>query len=294
MASKLEWRRKMIISGPRIEFREYMYSKRERYAKLAPEEEIEKEIIDEISEKERGEEPPKDSTAIYRAKSEFRRLIFSNAWAYKNNRNKRIPPLFLTLTFTDNIVDIKKANREFSKFIQRFNDFLFKSKKMQLKHVTVPQFQERGAVHYHCVFFNMPYIEKKVYTTIRKIWNRGKFIKLEKVYTAQGIFNYLSRYMMKDFLDGRLFSKKRYFSSRSLLRPLILRDDIAIEILMRQIIPQYTTLKHEGVYPSDYCGNIEFKNFELKFNVRLEDLELSPYVRKQLEDLVSNQKTIAL
>ena len=79
--------------------------------------------------------------------------------------------MFLTLTFSDNITNISYAFREFSKYIQRLNYALG----FNLKYVAVPQFQERGAVHFHVILFNFPFISGfNVYDFFRDTWGLGK------------------------------------------------------------------------------------------------------------------------
>ena len=54
---------------------------------------------------------------LQRAKKNLRRLINANVGQY----GKEFIAKFLTLTFKDNIKDIKQANYEFTKFIKRLN-----------------------------------------------------------------------------------------------------------------------------------------------------------------------------
>lgn len=201
---------------------------------------------------------------------------------FKNRKEKRIPPFFLTLTFAENITDIVYANKEFTKFIQRFNYELFSQKKMKLAYIAVPQFQERGAVHYHCVLFNMPFIKNDVYGTIRKIWRHGRFVNLEKITNSWSIHRYLRRYMKKNFEDGRLKSKRKYFASRSILRPIVLRDDIAIELLTMSLKDKYLFDKRFGIFPTTFIGNVYFQFFTLKFPLSIFDLPLDEYLLRQL------------
>jgi hypothetical protein len=46
-----------------------------------------------------------------------------------------------------------------------------------LKYVSVVEFQKRGAVHYHAVFFNLPFI---VNDELAAIWSHG-FIKINAI-----------------------------------------------------------------------------------------------------------------
>ena len=92
----------------------------------------------------------KEDSNVYRSKREVRNVLQCNAYRYG------CKPVFITLTFADNIQDLFIANAEFTLFIKRLNYYVFKQKKSILKYLVVPEFQKRGAVHYHIIFFNLP------------------------------------------------------------------------------------------------------------------------------------------
>jgi len=83
--------------------------------------------------------------SLKRAKANLRRLINANVGQY----GKEFKAKFLTLTFRENVQNIKQANYEFNKFIKRLNYRLYGTKKVNLKYTTVIEFQKRGAIHYH-------------------------------------------------------------------------------------------------------------------------------------------------
>lgn len=271
----------MVIAGSSLRYREYSY--RPRSKKVRSKEEMDF-ICPFCGKNKHAPECENRSDApIYRAKSKLREIIDSNSWAYMNNLGKKIPPLLLTLTFKENVTDLKHANREFSKFIQRFNLLLFKSKSVQLRYVAVPQFQERGALHYHVVLFNMPYIKEGVYTKIREAWGLGSQVNMKNIRSPYEIHRYLSRYMQKNFNDGRLMGKKKYFASRTLKRPLVVRDPADVEML-RLALP-HRFLKRHGYFPTDYCGTIYFENYFLPEKQSVFDLPLDPELRKRIESM---------
>ena len=78
--------------------------------------------------------------SLKRAKRDLRRLINANHGQYGDQFTSK----FLTLTFKENIQDIKQANYEFKKFIQRLNYYCFGVKKNNLKYTCVVEFQKRG------------------------------------------------------------------------------------------------------------------------------------------------------
>ena len=98
--------------------------------------------------------------SIEDAQRRLKRLINANAGQWKDENGKIFMPIFLTLTFKENITDVKKANYMFTKFKQRIDYEITKKKKSYLKYAGIIEFQKRGAVHYHVLFFNMPFMEK--------------------------------------------------------------------------------------------------------------------------------------
>ena len=89
-----------------------------------------------------------------------------------------------------------------------------------LKYVSVVEFQKRGAVHYHAVFFNLSYIDND---ELAKIWSHG-FIKINAIQHIRSIGAYVSKYLQKGVVDARLFNEKCYFTSRGLIKPIIVRQ----------------------------------------------------------------------
>ena len=149
---------------------------------------------------------------IIRSKLECQRLAKCNANEWKT---------FITLTFKENITDIKYANKRFRYFIDKIQR-VYKD----LKYICIPEFQKRGATHYHLltnIDVNNDLIYKQLdneYFLHIKYWNDG-FTKVDKLKNdIKKIIGYISKYMTKD-IDNRLFNCHRYFYSRNLIRPKI-------------------------------------------------------------------------
>ena len=161
---------------------------------------------------------------VNRSKFSMQRIIKANENEFKT---------FVTLTFDDkkeklkdiNINEIKDTQKKFNiwrTYIKRlFPDF---------KYVCVPEFQKRGAVHYH-LLTNIEYdsfllSEKEIEIYNKKSgWQRGKNIKgwsygysLVKAMKDINVVGYLSKYMTKD-IDNRLFGQRRYYYSTNLYIP---------------------------------------------------------------------------
>lgn len=150
---------------------------------------------------------------IMRSKLECQRLAKCNANDWKT---------FITLTFEKNIIDIATANKQFRYFIDKIQR-VYKS----LKYICIPEFQKRGAVHYHLltnIDINNKLLiysqENNNFFKHIKYWNNG-FNKVDNLNNdIKKIIGYISKYMTKD-IDDRLFNHHRYFYSRNLIKPKI-------------------------------------------------------------------------
>lgn len=198
--------------------------------------------FDELTEEEQEE-------SKIRQDSYYKRKIFDIERFIDCNYNDE--STFLTLTFARNLQDLAEANKEFNLFIKRLNYYLrttfedFKS----LKYIAIWERQQRGAIHYHVILFNLPFVDAK---KLEEIWGNG-FIRINLIEDdkkekekkkskkkqdkkASGIVSdYLTKYFVKD-VDERVREKKAYFSSRNLERPKEqkqrLTDDEINEILV--------------------------------------------------------------
>lgn len=203
-----------------------------------------------------------DIKNINRARFELQRIVKANEKEFKT---------FVTLTFEENITDIEKANKMFNSFrtyIKRLkNDF---------KYVCVPEFQKRGAVHYH-LLTNIDYNdiqllsqeEKKLWNKSSKQWQVGKNIKAwNKGYTLvkkidnYNIIGYISKYMTKD-IDNRLWGKRRYLCSQNLIKPKISYIDIDdIEDFAKLVdITAGLTVTYKTTYKNVFNEEIEFLEY---------------------------------
>lgn len=150
---------------------------------------------------------------IIRSKLECQRLAKCNSNEWKT---------FITLTFEENIIDLKKANKKLRYFIDKIQR-IYKS----FKYICIPEFQKRGAVHYHLLTNIDINNDKLIYSQENnkffkhiKYWNEG-FTKVDNLDNdIKKIIGYISKYMTKD-IDDRLFNHHRYFYSRNLIKPKI-------------------------------------------------------------------------
>lgn len=184
-----------------------------------------------------------------RAKREIRRIVNSNE---ENNDGNTVK--FVTFTFAENITDFRSANYEWKKFRQRLEDRL----KIKLKYLTVVEFQKRGAIHYHCVFFNMPYVDQK---TLFSIWGQG-FGKVNKIEEVNNIGAYVCKYIGKDLEEDRLIKEKCYFTSKGLLKPLELIEKEEIDQLLSDL--PHEKKVYEKKYFDVHTGDVTYRQYNMK------------------------------
>lgn len=213
--------------------------------------------FEELSEEEKEESKARQESYYKRKVFEIERLIDCN---YSDKST------FLTLTFARNLEDLPEANKEFNLFIKRLKYHLKKldeaneddetdentedvkddetdenteddedKEKESLKYISIWERQERGAIHYHVILFNLPFVEAK---KLEEIWKNG-FIKINLIKDEDkatgSVSTYLTKYFVKDIAE-RVREKKAYFSSRNLKKPKEwkqrLTDDEINEILV--------------------------------------------------------------
>lgn len=188
----------------------------------------------------------KETSNIKRSALNLRRLI---------NCNSSDNDLFVTLTYKDNQEDVKKGKEDFKNFIKRWNYRRKKQKEETLKYVYVVEFQRRGAVHFHCIFFNVRYIKKK---ELSELWGLG-FVKVNKVDHVDNVGSYVVKYMEKDLVDDRLKNSDLYGRSRgNLSTPLIIKDPQEIALLEGTLKNKCV---YETAYSSEYHESITYKQY---------------------------------
>lgn len=150
--------------------------------------------------------------------SRSRKLVIDLAY-----ENKDLWKSFLTLTFADNVKDIDFANQCFNSWLT-----LIRRSFIDFSYLCVPEFQKRGAVHYHLLsnlevggeFLPIQNEKKKMYDV--KYWKYG-FTSAFDLRLADDKFNvslYVCKYLYKD-IDDRLFGRKKIMHSRNLNLPKV-------------------------------------------------------------------------
>lgn len=134
---------------------------------------------------------------------------------------------FVTLTFKDNVKNLDYANKKFSYWVTNFRKECLKYG-YELKYLGVPEFQKRGAVHYH-LLLNIPVNteliplqEGKKNSFDVKYWSHGFSSAFDLSLTDDkfNVTKYISKYFWKD-VDNRLFGRQKILKSNNLNKPIV-------------------------------------------------------------------------
>lgn len=259
--------RKLIVSKDRIEVYRfhnfYSYGKTGRQKPKKTEKTEKKLTPSELYMTDSQLQDKKDRYRLanrIRSQSNLVRLVNTNK-VYDRGRHS-----FLTLTYKEDVRDIKKAQRDFAKFIQRLNYLYYKGKKKNdLRYVSVIEFQDlnrNGVIHFHVILFDVSFIH---WNTLTKCWSHGSIDieakdKSGKPLTVTRIARYMAKYMAKGFDDVRLNGHKKYSCSTHLERPLVYREPAHVDSLhtsLFQCTPVYVKK-----YTSKFMGESVYIIYE--------------------------------
>ncbi|MGL6125458.1 MAG: rolling circle replication-associated protein, partial [Metamycoplasmataceae bacterium] len=99
---------------------------------------------------------------------------------------------------------------------------------LKLSYLGVVEFQERGAIHFHICLFNVPYLK---HSELYEMWSStcgsgGVYIEKIGANDCDNVGAYITKYLSKDmddFFDNEYKGKKRYFKSRGLKEPEVIK-----------------------------------------------------------------------
>ena len=209
----------------------------------------------------------------------FRRTVLSNLDTSEN-------PLLLTFTVKENITALSECARFFNICLVRMR----RAYGGEFRYIAVPEFQKRGAVHYHALFWGLPagelleecktgFIsgvnpvltellgEKEVFVrnvspTITEMFEQG-MVFMKKTDGNERLAGYLSKYMVKAIKDERLYGHKAYFASRNIKRPIVVKGELAYwwsgDFDLKNIEP-----KKVKEYDTPWLGKVLYRLFTLK------------------------------
>jgi len=259
--------KKMVQSGNLIETYEYQYDVIPRKPRSRTR----------TAKRRRSPDNLRRPDNILRLRNSFERLV-------RANLGRGEAPLFLTVTMHA-ITPIGEAYRIFTGYVQRLRTRFGKS----FRYVAVPEFQKRGAVHFHCLVWGWPdqvflhegslgkiengtrarisrWLNTKGYgiselrndRELQHLWGYG-FIDCIPTDGHTKIAGYLAKYMSKAMLDKRLRNKKAYVASRNALRPVSLSYASAFTFI-EEIIGD-TQPEVVSKFTSEWLGNATYKRY---------------------------------
>jgi len=163
--------------------------------------------------------------SIQRSYAEFRKKATNSIYHSKNT------PHFITLTFAQNLTDIKNAYKHLTVFFSEL-----KKTDPNIKYISVPEFQKRGAVHFHVLIFNLrpdAHITELYNRKVQAQWAWG-WVDIIATDGNPKIASYMAKYMQKAMRDPRLMGVKAYSSSRGLLHKMRTNAPLAVAYLKRE------------------------------------------------------------
>jgi len=160
----------------------------------------------------------------------------------------------LTLTYRENMTDLNRGWLDLKQFVKKmkavFEDFAY---------IAVPEYQERGAVHFHLAVSGFMHAN-----TVRKLWREvvgeGNIDitspkKVDKAsWNPRRIAQYLAKYMSK--LDSVDFNRKRYSASRNIPKPpsitgwLPVSVNLTIDMILSSLISKLTNIPFRDYFAS--------------------------------------------
>lgn len=171
--------------------------------------------------------------SLARAREKIYRIVEGNIY-----RHGEYKPVFFTLTYKEGTEDVKQANRDIKAFIRRLNNHVGYS----IRYIIVPERHISGLIHFHGVFFNLPFIDIIRFKT--DIWKKG-YVDLQVPKKIKKVSAYLAKYLSKDVKKNLDKNEKSYFSSRGLRYPQETYDSFTPHdtLTMEQAVPLKNCLK---------------------------------------------------
>jgi len=151
---------------------------------------------------------PRSEFAVSRTRYTIYHLIRCNQQPFN---------MFVTLTYEENQQDLKQAKQDYKLFIKRLNYEIGQD----TKYICIPERQKRGAVHFHCLFFGLPF---RPLSDFKSLWPHGD-ARFERSRQLRSIASYVSKYCTKQTFD---FPKgtRILMRSRNLVIPTVIIEGL--------------------------------------------------------------------
>lgn len=203
------------------------------------------------SETEADESYKRKKENIRKTKIKLRRLINANAFQYEE-RDK-----FITLTFAGDPPTRDEVVQKFYNFGVRL-----RRKFTDVKYIAVIERGSKGTerLHLHCLFFNLPYVDKSEF---QKMWKYG-YVDIQAIDSFYDLAQYILKYIEKTLEDGSYIPKGKrfYFPSRGLKKPIEhhLIDEAAQDYIEKICDDKEVVCEFD--FKSDYCGECHYVKYK--------------------------------
>jgi len=234
---------KLVISGNYVEKYEYSYNLPQRRPNVPKG----------VPRKKRDPSARRRADNINRCRQSFQRLVRTNL--------VRGAPALLTLTMRE-VVALSVAWKCFTTFGRKIRARFGRD----IAWIVVPEFQKRGAVHYHALVWGLSdeTIKTERYTRLLAgIWGWG-FVDVIKTDGNAKLSSYLSKYMSKTMSDTRLVDQRAFSASRNILRPMSFRTPTQISFASEEFgVNGDNELVYERSYDTLWLGRCDYKVYKL-------------------------------
>lgn len=184
------------------------------------------------------------------------------------HENYSIWHTFITLTFKKNLTDINLANKKFNSWVlsvrRIYSNFAY---------LCVPEFQKRGAVHYHLItnlstgdeICTLQDKKKSMYDV--KYWKHG-FSSVFDLSLTDDKFNvalYVTKYLYKD-IDNRLYGHIKCLHSNNLKKPVRVRCTDELISQISSILNKYKFTEYSFKAKEKFQVSFKERNYSLDKN----------------------------
>jgi len=149
----------------------------------------------------------KANFSIQRAREKVYQICEANRGRHGNYRE-----IFFTLTTQDQLTEYKESNKKIKSFIRRLSKHVGHA----VKYIIIPELHKSGAIHYHGIFYNLPFIDIKIFRY--QLWKEG-YVDLQVPRKIRSTSAYIAKYMTKDYQKNTPLHTKLYFTARDMYRP---------------------------------------------------------------------------
>lgn len=200
----------------------------------------------------------KSVSNLQKARQSFIRLVRANLTG--------TVPCMLTLTMVD-VVSLSRSIKYFTRFF-----VLLRSRYgAGIRYIGVPEFQKRGAVHFHVLVWGLPndVIDNERHSrAIQVKWRRG-YVDIIRTDGSEKLSGYLAKYMLKAVRDNRLVGKRAYLRSRNLVPWVSLSAPASVGFALEAFgidVENSLDTVRQFEYTTRWLGRAIYKQYNLRLD----------------------------